>query len=162
VIAMLANPLSPDALPEIGHVQAGPQSMKLQLAMFNASATRDIDAAFAAVAAMKPDALLVGTDPFLLNERADIIARAAALKIPAIYPFREFAAEGGLMSYGTNIASSYRQAGIYAGRILNGAKPADLPVMQPTTFQLVINLKTANALGFVIPPGAVRSSRRSD
>ena len=152
VIAMLANPLSPDAIPEISSVQTGAQSLGLQLAMFNASTASDIEAAFAAIAAQKADALLVGTDPFYVNQRADIVARAAGLKIPAIYPFREYVTEGGLISYGANIASSYRQAGIYTGRILNGVKPADLPVMQPTTFELVINLKTAKALGFDIPP----------
>ena len=152
VIAMLANPLSPDAIPEIGSVQAGAQLLGLQLAMFNASTPSDIDAAFTAIAAQKLDALLVGTDPFFLNSRAEIVARAANLRIPAIYPFRDYVTEGGLISYGTNIAKSYRQAGIYAGRILKGAKPADLPVMQPTTFELVINLKTAKALRFNIPP----------
>jgi putative ABC transport system substrate-binding protein len=152
VIGMLANPLSPDAIPEIGFVQAGAQSLGLQLAMFNASTASDIEAAFATIAEQKPDALLVGTDPFFVNQRADIVARIASLKIPAIYPFREFVAEGGLISFGTNLPSSYRQAGIYAGRILKGAKPAELPVMQPTTFELVINLKTAKVLGLEIPP----------
>jgi putative ABC transport system substrate-binding protein len=152
VIAMLVNPLSPDAIPEIGPVQSGAQSLGLQLAMFKASTPSDIGAAFNAIAARQPDALLVGTDPFFVNRRAEIVVRAARLKIPAIYPFRDYAKEGGLISYGTNVASSYRQAGIYAGRILGGAKPADLPVMQPTTFELVINLKTAKALGFDIPP----------
>jgi putative ABC transport system substrate-binding protein len=152
VVAMLVNPLSPDAVPESGSVQMGLQSLGLQLAMFNASTPTEIDAAFAAIAARKPDALLVGTDPFFVNRRAQIVARAARLRIPAIYPFREFAEAGGLISYGTNIANSYRQAGIYAGRILKGAKPADLPVMQPTIFELVINLKTASVLGIEIPP----------
>ena len=91
VIAMLANPLSPDAIPEISSVQTGAQSLGLQLAMFNASTASDIDVAFAAIAAQKPDALLVGTDPFFTNQRAEIVARAAGLKIPAIYPFREYA-----------------------------------------------------------------------
>jgi putative ABC transport system substrate-binding protein len=112
VIAMLANPISPDAIPEIGSVQAGAQSLGLQLAMYNASTAHEIEVAFAAMAAQKADALLVGTDPFFTIQRADIVAQAARLKIPAIYPFREFAAEGGLISYGTNIASSHRQAGI--------------------------------------------------
>jgi putative tryptophan/tyrosine transport system substrate-binding protein len=98
VIAMLANPFSRDAIPEIGSVQTGAQSLGLQLAMFNASTASEIEVAFAAMAAQKVDALLVGTDPFFTNQRADIVAHAARLKIPAIYPFREFSAEGGLIS----------------------------------------------------------------
>ena len=152
VAAMLANPLSPDAAPEIRDVQATAQAIGLQLKMFNASTPSELNAAFAAIAAQRLDALLVGSDPFLLDRRQELVALVARLGIPAIYPFREFAESGGLISYGTNIANSYRQAGIYAGRILKGAKPADLPVMQPTTFELVINLKTAKALGFDIPP----------
>jgi putative ABC transport system substrate-binding protein len=151
-VAMLANPLTPDAIPEIGSVQAAAQSMGLRLSMFNASTPSDIDAAFAAVAAQRAEALLVGTDPFFVDRRADVVAHANRLKIPVIYPFREFAMAGGLMSYGSNIANSYRQAGIYTGRILKGAKPSELPVMQPTTFELVINLRTANMLGIEIPP----------
>ena len=151
IIAMLVNPISPDAIPEIGPVQAGAHALGLQLEMFNASTPSEIDAAFAAIAQRKPDALLVGTDPFFVNSREDLVARVARLRIPAIYPFRDFAAAGGLISYGTNVANSYRQAGIYAGRILKGATPADLPVMQPTTFELVLNLRTAAALGIDFP-----------
>ena len=151
VIAMLVNPMTPDAVPEIGSVQTAAQSLGLQLRMFNASTPSEINAAFAAMAEQRPDALLVGTDPFFVDRRAELVARAAQLRVPAIYPFREFTAAGGLVSYGSNIANSYRQAGIYAGRIFKGAKPADLPVMQPTTFELVINLRTASALGLEIP-----------
>ena len=150
-VALLVNPLSPDTGPEIASVQPSAQALGLQLVMFNASTPNEIEAAFVALANRRPDALLVGTDAFLLNRRDDIVARAASLKIPAIYPFREFAFAGGLISYGTNIANSYRQAGIYTGRILKGDKPADLPVMQPTVFELVINMKTANELGIDIP-----------
>jgi putative ABC transport system substrate-binding protein len=151
-VAMLANPLSPDAPPEIREVQATAQANGLQLRMLNASTPGEIEAAFASLAGQRPDALLVGGDPFYMARREDIVRLAARAGLPAVYPFREFTEAGGLISYGTNIANSYRQAGIYAGRILGGAKPNDLPVMQPTTFELVINLKTAKALGFDIPP----------
>ena len=112
----------------------------------------NLDAAFASLASQRPDALLVGADPFYMTRREDIVRLVARSGLAAIYPFREFTEAGGLISYGTNIANSYRQAGIYAGRILAGAKPDDLPVMQPTKFELVINLKTAKALGIDIPP----------
>jgi putative ABC transport system substrate-binding protein len=151
VIAMLVNPISPDSVLEIGPARIAAQSLGWQLAMFNASTPSEIETLFTAIAERRPDALLVASDPFFLNQRTDIVARAARLRIPAIYPFRDFAAAGGLISYGTNIANSYRQAGIYAGRILKGEKPADLPVMQPTTFELVVNLKTAATLGIDIP-----------
>jgi putative ABC transport system substrate-binding protein len=150
-VALLVNPLSPDTAPEIVSVQAGVQAMGLQLMMFNASGPQEIENAFREIAARKPDALLVATDPQLLNKRDDIVKRAAALRIPAIYPFRDYAEAGGLMSYGTNIANSYRQAGIYAGRILKGDKPGELPVMQPTAFELVINVRAAAAMGIDIP-----------
>ena len=152
VVAMLANPLSPDAVPEIREVQAVAQSNGLQLRMLNASTPEEIEAAFASLAGQHPDALLVGGDPFYMARREDIVRFAARSGLPAVYPFREFTEAGGLISYGTNLANSYRQAGIYAGRILSGVKPGDLPVMQPTTFELVINLKAAKALGVDIPP----------
>jgi putative ABC transport system substrate-binding protein len=152
VIAMLVNPLTPDAVPEIRSVQAAAQSLGLQLRMFNASTPSEVNAAFAAMAEQRPGALLVGTDPFFVNRREEVVALAARLGVPAIYPFREFAEAGGLVSYGTNIANAYRQAGVYASRILKGAKSSDLPVMQPTTFELVINLRTAKALGIEVPP----------
>jgi len=151
VIAMLANPISPDALPEINPVQAAANSLGLQLSMFNASTPSEIDAAFNAIAERRPDSLLVGTDSFLLSRREQIVAGAAHLKIPAMYPFRDFADAGGLISYGTNIPNTYRQAGIYCGRILRGDKPSELPIIQPATFELVINLKTAQALSIDIP-----------
>ena len=117
VIAMLVNPISPDAAPEIRDVQATAQAIGLQLKMFNASTRSELNAAFAAIAEQRPDALLVGSDPYLLLRREELVALTARLRIPAVYPFREFAAAGGLVSYGTNIANAYRQAGIYAGRI---------------------------------------------
>jgi putative ABC transport system substrate-binding protein len=150
-IALLVKPLSPDTSSEVASVLAAVQTLGLQLTMFNASTPDEIQTAFIGIAERKPDALLIGTDPFFLNRRDEIVARAASLKIPAIYPFRDFAASGGLISYGTNIATSYRQAGIYTGRILKGDKPSDLPVIQPTAFELVINVKAANKLGIEIP-----------
>jgi putative tryptophan/tyrosine transport system substrate-binding protein len=99
--------------------------------------------------------VLVGTDPFFLLRREELTVLAARIRAPAIYPFREFAPSGGLISYGTNIASSYRHAGIYTGRILKGAKPAELPIMLPTQFQMVINLKTAKTLGLEVPPALI-------
>ena len=152
VVAMLANPLSPDAAPEIREVQAAAQANGVQLRMLNASTPGEIEAAFASLAGQRPDALLVGGDPFYMARREDIVRLVARSGLAAVYPFREFPEAGGLISYGTNLANSYRQAGIYAGRILSGAKPGDLPVMQPTTFELVINLKSAKALGLDIPP----------
>jgi|SRR5262245_17148873 len=151
VVAMLVNPVSPDATAEIRSVQTGAQVLGIKLAMFNASTAAEIEAAFDDIAERRPDALLVGTDPFYIAQRAAIVARAGLLSLPTIYPFRQFVEVGGLMSYGTNIPNSYRQAGIYAGKILNGANPAELPVMQPTIFELVINLKTARKQQFDIP-----------
>ncbi len=117
----------------------------------NASTPSELNSAFRAIAAQKPDALLAGSDPFFLIRREEFIALARRIGLPAIYPFREFPEVGGLISYGINIANAHRQSGIHAGRILNGAKPAELPVLQPTTFKLVINLRAAKALGIEIP-----------
>jgi putative ABC transport system substrate-binding protein len=150
-VTMLVNPISPYVV-ETRSVELGAQTLGLRLLMVNASTPDEINAAFDKIAEQRPDALIVGTDPFFLNQRAQITARAAALSFPTIYPFRDYVVSGGLMSYGTNIATSYRQAGIYSGRILKGASPAELPVMQPTTFELVINLRTAAASGIEIPP----------
>ena len=113
---------------------------------------QDFDQAFTTLAAQKVNALLVGTDSYFVTYREGLIRRAARDRLPAMYDFSIFAVSGGLISYGTNIPNAYRQAGIYVGRILKGAKPSELPVLQPTTFELVINLRTANALGIDIPP----------
>jgi putative tryptophan/tyrosine transport system substrate-binding protein len=150
IIAMLVNPISPNAAPEIEDGQAAAQAIGLQVKMYNASTPNELNAAFVAIGGQRPDALFVGSDPFFVNRREELVALAARLGIPAAYPQRDYVAAGGLISYGTNIASAYLQAGIYAGRILKGAKPADLPVMRPTTFELVINLKTAKALGLAV------------
>jgi putative ABC transport system substrate-binding protein len=151
-IAMLVNPTGPDAVPEIRDSEAAAQANGMQIKLLSASTASEIDAAFTSLADLRPDALVVGSDPFFLAKNEEFAAQTARAKIPAIYPFREFTASGGLVSYGTNIANAYRQAGIYAARILKGEKPADLPVQQPTKFELVINLKTAKALGLTIPP----------
>jgi putative tryptophan/tyrosine transport system substrate-binding protein len=152
VIGLLHNPVSPDAAPEIRDVQAAAQANGLQLRLLSASTRAELEAAFASIAAQRPDALLIGGDPFFLVQRDYIAAEVARAGLAAVYPIREMVEAGGLISYGANIPNSYRQAGIYTGRILKGAKPADLPVMQPTTFELVINLKTAKTQGIDIPP----------
>jgi putative ABC transport system substrate-binding protein len=152
VIAMLVNPVSPDTAPEIRAVQEVTHQRRLQLQIVNANSLGEVAAAVAALAEKRPHALLVASDPFYLTRPDEIVASVARLELPAIYPFREFAAAGGLLSYGANRAISYRQAGAYASRILKGTKTVDLPVMQPTTFELVINLKTAKDLGLDVPP----------
>jgi putative ABC transport system substrate-binding protein len=151
-VAMLVNPLSPDAPPEIRDMQAAAQANGLKITLLNASTLDELKTAIATLADHRSSALLVGADPFFMVRREQIVALIAQQKVPAVYPFREFADAGGLMSYGTNIANAYRQSGIYAGRILKGAKPADLPVLNPTSFELVVNLKAAQTLGLDIPP----------
>jgi putative tryptophan/tyrosine transport system substrate-binding protein len=151
-VAMLVNPVSPDTKPEVGAVQEMAQQRGLRLRIVNAASLQQIDAAVATLSEKRPDALLVASDPFYLTRPDEIVASVARLALPTIHPFREFAVAGGLLSYGTNRAISYRQAGGYASRVLNGAKAGDLPVMQPTTFELLINLKTAKALGIDVPP----------
>jgi len=125
--------------------------MKLQLEVQKAADEHGIDAAFDMFARQQVDGLIVTADPFFNNHREQVVARAAAAKIPAIYQWREFVAAGGLMSYGPSITEAYFQAGLYAGRILKGARPAELPVVQPTRFQLVINRSTSRQLGLAIP-----------
>jgi putative tryptophan/tyrosine transport system substrate-binding protein len=151
-VAMLVNPLSPDAPPEIRDMQAAAQANGFKITLLNASTLDELKTAIATLADHRSSALLVGADPFFMVRREQIVTLIAQQKVPAVYPFREFADAGGLMSYGTNIANAYRQSGIYAGRILKGAKPADLPVLNPTSFELVVNLKAARTLGLDIPP----------
>jgi putative ABC transport system substrate-binding protein len=133
-------------------VEAVARAVGQQVLLLNANHKRDIDAAFATLVKQRVGALLVGSDPFFFSRRDRLAALAARHVIPAIYEWREFAEAGGLMSYGTSVADAYRLVGVYTGKILKGAKPADLPVQQPTKVELVINLKTAKALGLTIPP----------
>jgi putative tryptophan/tyrosine transport system substrate-binding protein len=118
----------------------------------NASTDAELDAAFASLVQQRAGGLVINSDPFIAGRVDQIVALAARYAMPTIYPLREFAMAGGLMSYGLSITEAYRQVGFYAARILNGAKPVDLPVMQSNTFELIINLKTVKALGLTIPP----------
>jgi putative ABC transport system substrate-binding protein len=152
VIALLVNPNNP--IPEriMGEVQDAARTKGLQLHILKATKESEIDEAFATLVQAHAGAFILGPDPFLNSRRERLITLAARHAVPAIYDFRENAAAGGLISYGPSLAGTWRQAGAYVGRILAGAKPADLPVQQPTTFELVVNLKTAAALGLTIPP----------
>jgi putative tryptophan/tyrosine transport system substrate-binding protein len=153
-VAVLLNPANgPSAESTLREVQEAAPTLGLQIQTLNATTIGEIDAAFAALARERPDALFVAADGFFASRRVQFATLTARDRIPAAYGNREFVAAGGLMSYGTDIADWYRQVGVYSGRILKGAKPADLPVMQPTKFELVINLQTARALGIEVSSG---------
>jgi putative tryptophan/tyrosine transport system substrate-binding protein len=151
VIALLVNPTAPITKPVIREMQEAAHAKGLQLHILKVTTETEIDAAFASLVQLHADALVVSTDPFFFSRRDQLLMLATQHAVPAMYYLREFVAAGGLISYGTSFTSLFRQVGIYAGGILNGAKPADLPVQQPTTFELVINLKTATALGLTVP-----------
>jgi putative ABC transport system substrate-binding protein len=151
LIAVLLNPTNANFQTQLRGVQDAAHDLGQQVNILSASNGRDIDVAFATVTESRAGALLIGSDPFFNNERDQVIALAARHAIPAIYAGREFAMAGGLASYGTSLADAYRQAGIYASRILRGEKPADLPIVQPTKFEFVINLRTAKTLGLDVP-----------
>jgi putative tryptophan/tyrosine transport system substrate-binding protein len=152
VIALLVNPNNANAEPMMRDVQEAARAKGLQLPILKAGSESEIDAAFATLVQLQAGALVVSTDPFFFSRRDQLVALASRHAVPAIYEWREFPAAGGLISYGTSLTAVDRQVGVYAGRILKGAKPADLPVQQPTTFELVVNLNTAKALGLTVPP----------
>ena len=150
-VAMIVNPNFAGAETEFAEVEAGGRSLGFRTTRLAASSASDLDAAFATIGQQRIDAVMVGTDGFFIDRRNQIAALAVRYRVAGIYPFPDFPAAGGLMSYGASLADGYRQVGVYAGRVLKGAKPADLPVIQPTKFELVINLKAAKAIGFAIP-----------
>jgi putative ABC transport system substrate-binding protein len=151
VIAVLMNPNNPIAWPDLSETQAAALALGLQLIVVKASTASEIDAAFAGLAQQRPAGVFLLADGFFRNQHEQLTALASRHAMPASYPYPEFAEAGGLMSYGANIADSWRQAGFYVGRVLRGEKPADLPVMQTTKLELVINLKTAKALRLEVP-----------
>jgi ABC-type uncharacterized transport system substrate-binding protein len=151
-VAVLLNPTFPDAADQLSKVQDAARTIGKSITILNARNIREIDVAFQTLVQMRTGALLVGTDPFLLSRREQLVALAARHGIAAIYDGRDFTEAGGLMSYGASFPDAVRQVGIYTGRILKGERPADLPVLQPTKFEFLINLKTAKALGLEIPP----------
>jgi putative ABC transport system substrate-binding protein len=151
-IALLVNPKYHSATEgTIPLVQQAANAKGIRLHILNAADEDEFEPAFASLAQLKADALVVGTDPYFTSRRAQIVALASRYSVPAIYEWREFVAAGGLISYGAKLTSMYREAGIYVGRVLKGAKPADLPIQQPTNFELVINLKAAKALRLTVP-----------
>ena len=151
VVALLVNPTTPAADAIARDVQAAARVLGLQLHVLHAASDRDFDAVFAALARLRADALIIGADPFFTSRSRQLGELTLARRVPAIYEFHEFAAAGGLISYGTSLADAYRQVGTYTGRILKGEKPSDLPVQQATKVELILNLKTAKALGIAVP-----------
>jgi putative ABC transport system substrate-binding protein len=151
-VALLVNSSNRNAETQSRDLRAAAQTLGLQLHVLHANSERDFDVAFAALAPLKVGALVIGTDGFLNSRTEQLAALTLRHAIPAVFQYREFTAAGGLMSYGTSLTDTYRQAGIYVGRILKGEKPADLPVQQATKVELIINLKTAKALGLDVPP----------
>jgi putative tryptophan/tyrosine transport system substrate-binding protein len=155
VFALLVNPSNPTIEDDTQATQMAARSAGLDLVVVNAATSREVEIAFTTLVEKRAEGLIIGDDPFLISQRDQIVSLAAQHGVPTAYFSREFTEAGGLMSYGTSIANGYRQVGNYAGQILNGAKPTDLPVVQPTNFDFVINLKTAKALGLTVPPTLV-------
>ena len=155
LVGLLVDQADPRAEAQVTDMQEAARSLDIQIDVLNASNEGQIDKAFANISQAGARGLLVGTGEFLRRRAEQIVGLAAQQNLPAIYQYREFAKAGGLISYGTSLIDSYRQTGVYAGRILKGEKPGDLPVLQATKFELVINLKTAKALGLTIPSGVL-------
>jgi putative ABC transport system substrate-binding protein len=152
-VAMLVNPASAaDTEAQVRDAQSAARAMRLQIQVFAASTIREINAAFATFVREQLDTLLVGLDPFFASRHVQLVQLASFHRLPAIYVLSDFAQAGGLMSYGANIADAWRQVGSYAGRILKGATPTDLPVVQSSKFELVINAQTTTMLGLTVPP----------
>ena len=151
VVALLVNPNNPQAEAQHADVEAAVRKFGQQLVILKAGADIEIDSAIAGVTEKKASVLLVSADPLFLSRRDQLVALVTRHAIPAIYEWRQFAEAGGLMSYGIDLVDAYRQAGVYAGKILGGAKPGDLPVLQPAKFEFVVNLKTAKTLGLTVP-----------
>jgi len=152
-VSVLVNPVNAtNTDTTLREMAAAARTTGLQVKVLNASTSREIEAAFATLLHERPDALFVGAEPYFYGRRVQLVVLAASHRLPAIYSQRDFVEAGGLMSYGTNIADAFRQIGVYAGRILKGTKPADLPVVQASKFELVINLPTARVLGLEVPP----------
>jgi putative ABC transport system substrate-binding protein len=152
IIGVLVNPISPEVAPQLEEIEAAAKTVRQTLQLAEASDEAGIGAAFATLAERRTRALIVSNDAFFNSRRERIVALAAQHRLPTIYDRREYAAVGGLISYGTSYGAAYRELGVYTGKILAGTKPADLPIEQATQFELVINLKTADALGLEIPP----------
>ena len=149
--AVLVNPKNANSAVQVRDLEAAARAIGRQIHLLEAEAEGDFEAAYGKLSSARAEALAVGADPMFNNHRDRLVALAALHSMPAIYEWREFTAAGGLMSYGTSLSDSVRRAGLYVGRILKGEKPADLPVLQPTNFELVINLKTAKAIGVTVP-----------
>jgi putative ABC transport system substrate-binding protein len=158
MIAVLVNPNNTGTEPMVRDVQEAARTKGLEFPILKASMESEIDSAFASLDLLHAAALVIAPDPFFGTRWKQFVTLASRHKIPAIYAWREFVAAGGLISYGPSLTAAYRQVGIYAGKILNGAKPADLPVQRPTRFELVVNLKTATALGLTIPQTILASA----
>jgi putative ABC transport system substrate-binding protein len=151
-IAALADPNNTQGTSMVRDLETAAHALSLEIKVFNAGTSREIDAAFAGFARERPDALFVGTGPFFTDRRVQLALQAMLHRIPAAYPYREFVEVGGLISYGASLREAFRQLGDYTGRILKGVKPADLPVLQSSKFELVINYQTARMLGLTVPP----------